>query len=50
LVTNGFVRDGRCALDIALVDMDGRISAGRLRHDGNPVCVTFELLVIAEEA
>ncbi|BCH18138.1 MAG: DUF296 domain-containing protein [Mesorhizobium sp.] len=49
LVTDGAVRSGRCTLDIALVGMDGVISAGRLRRDANPVCVTFELLVVASD-
>lgn len=33
------------ALNIALVGLDGRLSEGRLCRD-NPVCVTFELLVV----
>ncbi|SIT58031.1 conserved hypothetical protein [Mesorhizobium prunaredense] len=49
LVTDGCIRSGRCTLDIALVGMDGVISAGRLRRDANPVCVTFELLVVASD-
>jgi predicted DNA-binding protein with PD1-like motif len=53
--TEVLVRDGRVAatpeglrasLDIALVGMDGDISAGILVHGANPVCVTFELLIV----
>ena len=48
LVTAGRVRAGRCGLDIALVGMDGSIGGGRLRHDDNATCVTFELLIVAD--
>ena len=37
----------RATLDIALVGMDGEISQGVLVHGANPVCVTFELLILA---
>lgn len=49
LVTDGAVRSGRCTLDIALVGIDGEISSGSLRRGANPVCVTFELLVVASD-
>ncbi|AZN98731.1 DUF296 domain-containing protein [Mesorhizobium sp. M9A.F.Ca.ET.002.03.1.2] len=49
LVTGGAIRSGRCTLDIALVGMDGEISAGRLRRGANAVCVTFELLIVASD-
>lgn len=49
LVTGGAVRSDRCTLDITLVGMDGVISAGRLRRGANPVCVTFELLIVASD-
>ena len=49
LVTGGAVRSGLCTLDVALVGMDGVMSAGRLRRGANPVCVTFELLVVASD-
>ncbi|TJW96393.1 MAG: DUF296 domain-containing protein, partial [Mesorhizobium sp.] len=49
LVTDGAVRSGCCTLAIALVGMDGVISAGRLRRGANPVCVTFELLILASD-
>jgi len=49
LVTGGAVRSECCTLDVALVGMDGAMSAGRLRRGANPVCVTFELLVVASD-
>ena len=36
-----------CALDVALVDMDGAVHEGRLVRGRNPVCVTFEVLAVA---
>lgn len=46
LVRSGAIRGGRAALDIALVDMGGAIHEGRLAATGNPVCVTFELVLV----
>lgn len=46
LVRSGTIRGGRAALDIALVDMDGAIHEGRLAATRNPVCVTFELVLV----
>lgn len=50
-----FIRDGQielsgmgdkqAMLDIAMVDLTGHISGGRLVRGKNPVCVTFELLL-----
>lgn len=34
------------ALDVALVDMGGEIHEGLLARNRNPVCVTFELLIV----
>lgn len=36
----------RCTLDIDMVGMSGIVSSGRLARGRNPVCVTFELLII----
>ncbi|WP_157017764.1 PCC domain-containing protein [Mesorhizobium xinjiangense] len=36
----------RAAFEIAMVGMDGEISSGWLTHGANPVCVTFELLIL----
>jgi predicted DNA-binding protein with PD1-like motif len=51
MIRDGHVRTGdkgpRAQLDIALVGMDGAISRGVLVHGANPVCVTFELLILA---
>jgi predicted DNA-binding protein with PD1-like motif len=49
LITGGRVRTGDTALEIAIVDMDGAITEGRLAGP-NPVCVTFELLILEERA
>lgn len=46
MVRRGTVVDGRCDLDVALVDMDGTVHEGRLAPGRNPVCVTFELVVV----
>lgn len=45
LITQGEVRNGRCSLRIAIVDIDGIITEGTLSPGANPVCVTFELAV-----
>jgi hypothetical protein len=47
LITDGSLRHGRCTLEIALVGLDGTISHGRLLRGSNPVCVTFELLIVS---
>lgn len=49
--TEVFVREGRfsgdaCRLDVALADMDGAVHEGELVRGANPVCVTFELLLV----
>ncbi|MCR4268851.1 aminopeptidase P family protein [Nitratireductor sp. ZSWI3] len=53
--TEVLIRDGRvgnsaegprAALDIAMVGMEGGISQGLLERGANPVCVTFELLIV----
>ena len=48
LVRHGEVRAGRATLDIALVGIDGSVAEGRLVRNTNPVCVTFELLLVAD--
>ncbi|WP_425961410.1 PCC domain-containing protein [Rhizobium nepotum] len=46
LIRNGRVSPAKgAALDIAMVDLTGHISGGRLVRGKNPVCVTFELLL-----
>lgn len=56
--TEVFIEDGRvfcldgtphAQLDVSLVDLRGEIHSGRLMHGQNPVCVTFELLIVAED-
>lgn len=49
LIADGRVTDGKCRLDIAIVGIDGRITEGRLASGVNPVCVTFELLIVESE-
>jgi hypothetical protein len=44
LVRAGEYGGGDAQLDIALVDLDGRLSEGQLAGP-NPVCVTFEVLI-----
>lgn len=46
LIGDGKVTDGTCRLDIAIVGIDGCITEGRLAPGVNPVCVTFELLIV----
>lgn len=42
----GSGEDGpQASLDIAMIDLDGRVSGGVLVRGKNPVCVTFELLL-----
>lgn len=48
MVRRGTVVEGRCELDVALVDMNGDIHEGLLAHSSNPVCVTFELVIVEE--
>jgi predicted DNA-binding protein with PD1-like motif len=47
LISGGTVRSGETTLEIAIVDMGGVITEGRLAGP-NPVCVTFELLILEE--
>lgn len=52
LIRHGRFRDlegeARAELDIDVVDMDGNIASGRLVRGSNPVCVTFELVIVGE--
>ncbi len=45
LVRAGFLRDGKAALDLLVVDMQGRVHEGWLQRGGNPVCITFDLVL-----
>lgn len=45
-VREGHIADGSCHLDVALADMAGAVHEGVLERGRNPVCVTFELLLI----
>jgi predicted DNA-binding protein with PD1-like motif len=53
--TEVLIREGRVesvhgrpstSLDVDVVDMDGRISSGTLVPGDNPVCITFELVIV----
>jgi predicted DNA-binding protein with PD1-like motif len=45
LVREGFIRNGRAALDVLVVDMEGRVHDGWLTRADNPVCITFDLFL-----
>jgi predicted DNA-binding protein with PD1-like motif len=45
LVRSGTVRDGVAAIDLAVVDMQGRVHSGRVMRGDNPVCITFDLVL-----
>jgi len=46
LVRQGYVKDGKAALDLLVVDMRGQIHEGWLQHGTNPVCITFDLILL----
>lgn len=46
LITHGSVRQGKSDLEIMVVGIDGKITEGTLLPGSNPVCVTFELLIV----
>jgi predicted DNA-binding protein with PD1-like motif len=46
LVREGNIRNGKAALDLLVVDMQGRVHEGWLRHGENPVCITFDLVLV----
>lgn len=48
LIRDGRLENGRVRLDVAIVAMDGGIFTGVLVRGDNPVCVTFELVVVPE--
>ncbi|ACL58022.1 conserved hypothetical protein [Methylobacterium nodulans ORS 2060] len=45
-VERGILTNGIVTLDLAAVDVEGTVRRGRIRRGDNPVCVTFELVVI----
>jgi hypothetical protein len=45
LVREGFIRNGQAALDMLVVDMQGRVHEGWLVRGANPVCITFDLFL-----
>ncbi|MEX6505350.1 DUF296 domain-containing protein [Jiella sp. M17.18] len=48
LVRDGRLAESRARLDVAVVAMDGTIVEGVLVRGDNPVCVTFELVIVPE--
>jgi hypothetical protein len=46
LTTGGEVRDGTATIELISVDMAGRAHAGRLARDANPVCITFDIVMM----
>ncbi|MDR3533450.1 MAG: DUF296 domain-containing protein [Rhodopila sp.] len=47
LIREGYVRDGKAALDLLVVDMKGDVHEGWLQRRQNPVCITFDLVLEA---
>ena len=47
LVTHGAVREGVATLDLLSVDMEGHVHEGRIARGENPVCITFDLVLVA---
>jgi predicted DNA-binding protein with PD1-like motif len=45
LVRQGWVRSGRAALELLVVDMNGEVHEGWLERGENPVCITFDLVL-----
>ena len=45
LVRDGFIRNGEAALELLVVDMQGRVHEGWLTRGDNPVCITFDLFL-----
>lgn len=48
LIRNGRLEKGRVRLDVAVVAMDGTIFEGFLIRGENPVCVTFEIVLVPD--
>lgn len=47
LIRQGSVRDGQAELDLLVVDRHGQLHQGRARRGANPVCITFDIVLIA---
>jgi predicted DNA-binding protein with PD1-like motif len=45
LVREGHIREGKAALDLLVVDMQGQVHEGWLQRGENPVCITFDLVL-----
>jgi predicted DNA-binding protein with PD1-like motif len=45
LVREGNIRDGKAALNLLVVDMQGQVHEGWLQRGENPVCITFDIVL-----
>jgi len=45
LVRQGRIRNGEAALDLIVVDMQGRVHEGWVQRGANPVCITFDVVL-----
>lgn len=50
VLEQGAVVDGVAHIHMRAVDVHGTVRSGKIRRGGNPVCVTAELLVLAQPA
>ncbi len=46
LIASGEIRGGVARLDLISVDMAGQVHEGRIARDENPVCITFDLVMV----
>lgn len=49
LVRCGRVAAGAAEMDLLVVDARGHVHAGRLERGANPVCITFDLLLVRDD-
>ena len=46
LVTGGAVENGKAWLELISVDMAGQVHRGHVSAQGNPVCITFDAVLL----
>jgi predicted DNA-binding protein with PD1-like motif len=46
LITSGAIQRGVATIDLMSVDMAGQVHEGRLTRGDNPVCITFDLVLV----
>jgi hypothetical protein len=44
------LRNGIATIDLLAVDSAGQVHEGRLERGGNPVCITFDLILTRDDA